>query len=130
MKATTLKKAKKKAWDVFSVYIRKPKNGDENQQCYTCGAIKKWQEMDAGHGISGRNNAVLFLEAVVKPQCQQCNRFKHGELHIFTRKLIEELGLEQYDELLRGSNLVVKYSVQDYLQIEQKYKELFSDLVT
>jgi predicted metal-binding protein len=115
---------KDKAWKQFSLYIRLKDAREGFVTCYTCGTTKFYKQMDAGHGISGRNNAVLFLEAVVKPQCPQCNRFKHGELHIFTRKLIEELGIKKYDELVLQSHQVVLYTVEDYLAIEEKYKAL------
>ena len=109
---------------MFSIWIRMSNaNGDENLECYTCGVIKRWQDMDAGHGIAGRNNAVLFLEALVKPQCQQCNRFKHGRLEIFTRKLIEEMGLEIYDGLAIEARRIVQYKSSDYQEIYEKYKE-------
>ena len=79
--------------------------------------------MDAGHGIPGRNNAVLFMEEVVKPQCQQCNRFKHGRLDVFTVKLIDEMGRSKYDELVTRSKQVVQFKTYQYLEIYEKYKK-------
>lgn len=131
IKKLTLSQAKKKAWIKFSLYIRKlhecyEANSDQHDgfaQCYTC---EKWfplSKLQAGHGIPGRNNAVLFLEEVVKPQCVGCNIFQHGRLDVFTQKLIKELGQEEYDNMQRLSNMVVKYTVNDYLDIEKSYKE-------
>lgn len=123
-KKVSRKYLKEKAWNAFSVYIR-TKNTDPHgfAQCYTCYTIKHWKQMDAGHGIAGRNNAVLFLEQVVKPQCRQCNRFKHGRLEIFTRRLIEEIGIEEYDKLVFLSKQVVIYNVSDFYEVIERYKE-------
>ena len=125
MKKLTLSKAKKKAWTAFSLWIR-TKDMDENGfvTCYTCGKKKHFKEMNGGHGIGGRNNAVLFDERLVRVQCVGCNIWGRGQYQIFTRKLIGELGIEVYDEITRHSSLPVKYSIQDYLDIEEKYKGL------
>lgn len=115
MKAKTLTYYKKKAWSAFSRHIRqKYADEDGNVACYTCGTIKHWKQMQAGHGIGGRNNAVLFLEEVVRPQCVGCNMYGGGKYAIFTRKLIDELGLSKYDELVTLSNQTVKYTIADY----------------
>lgn len=124
MKAKTLTYYKKRAWASFSKYIRlkyADKQGMEN--CYTCLNPKHWKEMQAGHGIGGRNNAVLFLEEVVRPQCAGCNLFGGGKYAIFTRRLIDELGLDKYDELVTLSNQVVQYKVADYQEKERYYAE-------
>ena len=125
MKKITLKRAKKKAWDAFSVFIRTsaPPLSSTKKTCYTCGIVKDWREMDAGHGIPGRNNAVLFMEEVVKNQCQQCNRFKHGRLDVFTVKLIDDMGRSKYDELVSLSKQTVQYKTYQYLEIYEKYKQ-------
>lgn len=122
VKHLKLSTEKKKAWKVFSEYIRR--KGGVLIQCYTCGVRNAWNDgMQAGHGIPGRNNAVLFLEAVVKPQCVGCNVFGRGKYPIFTSKLIKELGMEEYDRLLNLSQQVVKFTALDYKDIADKYKE-------
>jgi len=64
-----MKKAKKKAWIQFSRYIRLKYAKNGFVKCYTCSTVKHWKEMQAGHGIGGRSNAVLFNEDIVRPQC-------------------------------------------------------------
>lgn len=128
VKALTVSKAKARAWKVFSQYIRLKACCEQDHiakelvRCYTCGTIKQWKELQAGHGIAGRNNAVLFMEEIVKPQCVGCNIYGRGKSSIFTEKLIDELGMERYAELVRKSNEVVQYKVNDYLEIEKFYK--------
>ena len=125
----TKSKAKKKAWAMFSKYIRLS-HADRYGLviCYTCGTRMEWKYAQAGHAIPGRNNAVLFMSEIVRPQCIACNIFRSGNLAIFTKKLIDELGLEKYDELEALSRQIVQYKTQDYLDIEKKYKEFIKNI--
>lgn len=130
IKHLKLSTEKKKANAIFSKYIRikaLPKNYDLIE-CYTCGAWKPLKEMQCGHGIIGRNNAVLFMEEVCRPQDVQCNIFKSGNLAIFTRKLIAELGVEEYDRLAAEASKTVIYKAIDYVDIQNKYKKKLEEL--
>ncbi len=74
IKLPSVSKAKKKAWEVFSQYIRrKYADVNGNCQCVTCNIIKPYKELHAGHFIDGRNNTVLYDERLVHPQCFHCN---------------------------------------------------------
>ena len=115
------KKAKEKAWATFSKYIRLKSSRNGYATCYTCGIVKHWKELQAGHGIGGRNNSVLFLEEIVKPQCVGCNVFGRGKYAVFTRKLIDELGLEEYDRIVTESNQVRKYSEMELKEMESQW---------
>ena len=129
LKKIKLKIAKKRAWDAFSKYIRtKYKNKDGTLTCYTCGRNYPFKKMSSGHGIGGRNNSVLFDERIVKPQCAGCNIWGRGKYAIFTRKLIDELGLEGYDDVVSNSQKTVQYKVYQYLEIEEKYIAKIKDL--
>jgi hypothetical protein len=123
MKKLTLSKAKARAWKQFSLWVRLSNAEDELVMCYTCEKILPYKKTNAGHGIGGRNNAILFEERIVKPQCFGCNIWGRGQYQIFTRKLIDELGLEEYDQIVFRSRLPIKYTIQDYLDIEAEYKE-------
>ena len=129
MKKLTKTLAKKKANSAFSRYIRNKYSTNGYATCYTCGLSKPWKELQAGHGISGRNNSVLYLEDVVRVQCVGCNIWGRGKLSIFTPKLIRELGVNRYQELAEEAEKLVSFTVQDYLDIEQKYKNKLSKLV-
>jgi hypothetical protein len=120
--------AKKKAWDAFSLYVRLKDAVEEINVCYTCGKLIHYKECNAGHGIGGRNNAVLFDIRIVKPQCPGCNIWGRGQYQIFTRKLIDELGLEGYDKVVTEARNPIKYKLEDYRAIEEHYKELVSEL--
>ncbi len=117
-----ISKMKAKAWKVFSLWIRTQNSVEGVNKCYTCEKVFPIPRLQAGHGIGGRSNAVLFLEDIVKPQCVGCNMYGRGKYAIFTRKLIDELGLDRYDEVVRESNKAVKYTLEDYRNIYEKYK--------
>lgn len=131
MKKITKTIAKKKAWVAFSKYIRMSYGYQINNEtfgtqfvdCYTCGKRGLVKELQTGHAIGGRNNSILFNEDLVRPQCVGCNVFGRGKYAIFTRKLIDELGLQRYDELVTESQKVVQYKINDYLEIAQKYRD-------
>lgn len=125
-------KLKVKAWGIFSKYIRlKYADAEGMVDCYTCNNERKhWTKMQAGHGIGGRTNAVLFLEDIVKPQGVGCNMFANGRYAVFTRKLIEELGLERYDEIVKLSNTITKFTPDDYIRIYEEYKAKFEALTS
>lgn len=127
VKRSTLKK---KAWAEFSRYIRKS-HADELGwvKCYTCGNTGLWNKFQAGHGIGGRNNAVLFMEEVVRVQCVGCNVFGRGQYRIFKRKLIEELGIDEYDRLVKESNKVVQFKEKDFIELEKKYTALTKEVL-
>jgi hypothetical protein len=128
VRKSTLGNAKRKAWSAFSLYIRTKDSMDGKNVCYTCGSVVDIKKMNAGHGIGGRNNAVLFDERICKPQCVGCNIWGRGNYQVFTRKLIAELGLEGYDEIASHSSDIVKYRVEDYLEIAEMFKKKLEQL--
>jgi len=120
---------KKKLWALFSEYIRK-KYSDTNGYCpcYTCGVVMNWKKLQCGHLLDGRNNAILFCEEAVRPQCAGCNLFKNGNKESFIPKFIDEMGREKYDELRRLKNTTVKYSVSDLEELIETYKQKIKEL--
>ena len=114
---------KKRVWKEFSEYIRL-KNSDKDGyvQCYTCGKKFFWKEMQCGHGLGGRGNAILFDTEIVRPQCKQCNVFKGGNYDIFHSKLIEENGLEWFKDKLRQKHSIRKFSPKELEEMLEYYK--------
>lgn len=128
-KKVTIKQIKKKAWDMFSKYIRlKYADADGFENCYTCGKFAHWKHLSAGHGIGGRNNAVLFMEEVVRPQCVGCNVWGGGKYSIFGEKLIKEYGAKKYAEFVIESNKTVPMKVIDYQARFEAYRDLVKQL--
>lgn len=123
-----IKARKNAAWGVFAKYIRSKHLEAGFVSCYTCDKIMYFEDSQAGHGIGGRNNAVLFMEEVVKPQCERCNKWLKGNYKVFTLKLIKELGAERYEELLIKSNMTVKMTPMQFLAIQVEYEAKLEEL--
>lgn len=124
MKKPTLKSAKDKANAVYSRYIRLSHADSYGLVlCYTCNTRLPWKSSQCGHGITGRNNAVLYMEDVCRPQCVGCNIMGRGQIPKFQAKLVVELGKERFADLIVEAAQVVKYTIPQYQDIEAKYKE-------
>lgn len=135
IKKPSVTKEKKKAWAVFSQYIRR-KYADTfgMVKCVTCGIVKHYKEMHAGHYIDGRNNTILYDEMLVHPQCFHCNS-KHmgclaGNKVAYTVFMIEKYGLtiqgvKALDNLKHNSKPMKAYEHQE---IYKKYSELNAQL--
>ena len=76
---------------VFSRYVR-IKNADSNGivECYTCGKKHKWQDIQCGHFMVRANLGIRWMEQNCRPQCEECNCYKNGNLEEFEYKLDEE----------------------------------------
>ena len=130
-------KAKERAWKAFSDYIRlrdciKTTGTREYGICITCAergdsSWKPYKELQAGHAVGGRGNAVLFHEQLVNGQCGYCNRKPPmglgGDYGNYTIALIKQYGLEQVQEWQKlRHDTSVKYSIADLLEVEKEYK--------
>lgn len=130
----TLTKAKRKAWEAFSKYIRtrdaiKTTNTTEYAVCVTCPRQYHIKSMDAGHWISRGHTAVLFEERNVHAQCVYCNKGLDGNAEAYRRYIVSEYGEETAEELYILSKKSVKYSIADYEEIETYYKKKTQDLI-
>lgn len=129
-----LKKIKKKAWDSFSKYIRlrdclKTTGTKEEGVCITCGRRFPFKSLQAGHFISSRCNSVLFEEDLVNAQCSGCNLFLNGNYVMYTIIMIKEHGVNWVEEKQKLKYQTKKYTQQDYIDIEKKYREKYLKLL-
>ena len=122
-KRLTITKSKKRAWLVFSKWLKYQYVKDGMVECYTCGSMYPLEKIQTGHAIGGRNNSILFEEKLVRPQCIICNVFRRGRYATFTYKLIKEIGMKEYEKLVLQSQQVVQLKVSDFQEIEEKYKK-------
>lgn len=119
---------KKKAWKVFSEFIRRRDKG----RCFTCGKKLSWKEMDAGHYIPASvcGLYLYFDERNVNCQCTACNRFRHGNLTQYALKLQKKYGKDILEEpekdRVRNKKLV--YKPGDYEKIIIIYTEKIKSL--
>ena len=126
MKRTPLRKhsknsisvLKKKAWTVFSRYIR----ARDHYICITCGKnLQGSRALHAGHYISRRFNATLFDPRNVHAQCMFCNMFKAGNIGVYTLKLQQKYGDDIIKELTKKSLEIKQFTEKELLDIIAKY---------
>ena len=136
-------KAKDKAWDAFSMYIRTRDSiattgTTDACICITCNERgdsepKDFKHIQAGHAVGGRGNAVLFHEEITNGQCSYCNgqgkTGLSGDYGNYALALIKRYGLEHTQELLRLKGTTKVYKTHDFVEIEQRYKEKLKELL-
>ena len=129
MKKLSLSKEKQKAWKAFSLWVRLSAADYHGfVRCITCGCVKHYKEMQSGHFIPGRLNAVLFSEEGVHPQCYQCNVGKNGNWPSYYEWMKGMYGLEVIDQLIYEARQPKKYTVEDYQNIYIDYSERIKSL--
>ena len=122
-KSSPLAKAKKKAWDACSLYIRlKYSDWRGHCECVTCHKVDHYKKMQAGHFIQGRHNSTLFDERHIHVQCPGCNLFKNGNLYWYGKFMEKTYGQKVIDELFKLDKTTVKYTIVDYERIAEEFK--------
>jgi 5-methylcytosine-specific restriction endonuclease McrA len=120
----SLTPAEKRLDKVFSTYIRmrdtKTKGDVRWGKCCTCGGIKHYADLDAGHYCDRSNKCTRWDEQNVHAQCQSCNRFAGGRQDDYAIFLMEKYGKEILEELHRRKWQVCKFSD---LLIEEMIKD-------
>ena len=82
-------------WPVFSRYIRtrdciRTTGSPLHGKCVTCQKKYPISELQAGHFIPGRTDAVLFDETQVHAQCYRCNMKLQGMWHKYYAFMLDE----------------------------------------
>ncbi len=99
----------------------------------TCDAVSPWQNMDAGHWISGRRESILFEEDGIHPQCHKCNRYHITNPWGVTAKqksvdaaydeyMLATYGQDRMDELLIRNQKSKTYTKGELLEMIEGYK--------
>lgn len=88
-----------------------------SRTCFTCGGYGD----QAGHYIRRGVDATRFDEDNIRLQCFSCNVEKFGNLEVFRKRLIEEIGLFRVKEVERKSRLTVKFSNEELQNLIQQY---------
>lgn len=83
---------------VFSKYIRLKYSDDRgNCRCISCGKVFFWKEIQCGHYMSRRYMSTRFSEDNCRPQCVACNIFNQGNIQMYRRALIKQIGEQRVD---------------------------------
>tara|TARA_R100001460_G_scaffold94390_1_gene136470 strand:- start:391 stop:789 length:399 start_codon:yes stop_codon:yes gene_type:complete len=109
----------KKLDTVFSKYIR-ISSADKNGYCtcVTCGVVKHWKEIQAGHFMSRKHYSTRWDERNVASQCVSCNMFKQGEQYKFSLFL----GKDQAEVLYLKSKETVKFTNNELEEMIKDYE--------
>ena len=122
---------RKKAWEACARYCKirdclKVRGFAFLGRCITCDRNYHIVNLEAGHAISGRRNAVLFDVAIIHPQCSYCNQVMHGRQKRYRKILAEIHGEEWMANRERRAKRVIKDSQIDFVKLqkgfESKYK--------
>jgi len=119
------KKAKAKAWKVFSRFIRM-RDSDEmgRVKCVTCKRVAHWSTMDAGHFLTRAKECTLFDERNVHAQCKGCNQFQGG-MFFEHEKAVERIhGPGTVAELKTLAGMTCKRTARDYFFLEGAFAAL------
>ena len=122
-KRITVTKAKKKADEAFSLFIRTRDSVKGVCTCATCGAKHPIKAMHAGHFISRKHMATRYDERNVNAQCFACNIHNKGEQYKHSLYVDTKYGQGTAQILHELSQTIVQMKAQDYLDIVETYKK-------
>lgn len=112
----------KKLDSLFSMYIRqKYSNHFGMTQCYTCDKQFHWKDAQNGHYISRGHMATRWDEENCRVQGVECNVFKNGNYVEYSARLIEEIGLEKYKELVKKKYTIKQFSIKELQELIKYY---------
>jgi len=134
-KRRKLSSYKKKAWDIFSKFIRTrdclaTTGSVDRGVCVTCGIQYPFKKLQAGHALGGRNNSILFDEELVNAQCAGCNGPRGGNYGVYSLWFIKKHGIELWEEKIITSKQSRIYKSTDYEAIYESFKERLKDLTS
>jgi hypothetical protein len=113
---------KKKAWTVFSKWIRER----DKYTCYTCGKVKEPTShasfMHAGHFISRTHNATLFHPDNSHAQYYYCNVRERGNIGEYAYRLSRELGAKRFNALLALGRTYKTFTVEELKAVYERYR--------
>lgn len=133
MKKSDKTKLKEKAWSLCSQYNRR-KFANENGyvRCCTCGIMKHWKQMQAGHWLDGRNLSILFEDNGINPQCYQCNCLGgHRGLDVkkeYREFMLNTYGEEEMERIVALKSQTKKMTINEYQELIDKYTDMLVGL--
>jgi len=118
----------KKLDNIFSIYIRRRYAKDDIAECFTCGKLDHWKNLQCGHFQSRRKYSTRWDKLNCQVQCAKCNIFSQGEQYIFGKRLDEIYGEGTANELALKGNFLVKLSTNELEDLITTYKDLVNEL--
>jgi hypothetical protein len=97
-------------------------------ECFTCGSMRHYTEVDAGHFMSRACMKTRWDEKNVQFQCKRCNGFRSGEQYKFSIRLDELYGEGTAETLLIASKMTARWSRDELEQMYHHYKRKVDEL--
>ena len=119
VKLKSVRSLRRKLDQVFSKWIRgrdAPHNGIG--PCYTCG---KQRRLEASHFIPRQHTRTRWNEMNVHGCCAYCNRWLHGNLYEYGRRLAQDYGQATVDSLVAQGRIIWKPSRADLEALIARY---------
>lgn len=113
---------------IFSKYIRLRDSKNGVFFCCSCGALKPFDQGDAGHFINRRWRTVRWHEHNVHMQCRWCNRFNEGNAAGYALFMIKKYGQDRVEYLHAISKTVAKWQDSELELLVGKYKALVKEM--
>ena len=67
-----------------------------------------------------KHNKLDFDERNLKVQCTTCNRYHQGRLDEYTKRLIDDFGIEWFHQLVKDAWSHQGYSIEEMLEIQKR----------
>lgn len=122
-KKPTRSKLVKQADKIFSEYIRR-RNANElgMAECFTCGKVDHWKNLQCGHFQSRKHYSTRWNEKNCQVQCAGCNVFRYGEQYKFGLYLNKKYGNNISEKLMNEAKRTIKLSNFELQEIIDHYK--------
>ena len=130
-KKPSISTLKKKLWKLTSEYVRKKASNsqDGTAKCVTCGAVRPYKELQAGHFIpKALGTAIYFDLRNIHPQCYRCNINLGSNGPEYFRYMQDTYGDGVIDDLRRLSRTTLKLYASDYEEMIEDMKEKLNEL--
>jgi len=125
-KKTKLSHVKDGTWEIFSIYIRirdgiRTTGNPNNAICVTCKKKFSFDQLDAGHFLPGRGNAILFDVRGCHAQCKMCNN-NNGCYESYFEYMKEVYGKKTIEDLESLKGITRIYYREKLMELRKKYK--------
>lgn len=113
----------KQADKIFSEYIRRRNaNALGMAECFTCGKVDHWKNLQCGHFQSRKHYSTRWNEKNCQVQCAGCNVFRYGEQYKFGLYLNKKYGNNISEKLMNEAKRTIKLSNFELQEIIDHYK--------
>ena len=120
-------------WKLVSKFVRLTAAVKENDNghvhCVTCGERKHYKQLQAGHFIPGRYNAIIFETRGIHPQCYHCNVGLKGNPRKYDEWMRKNMGDKVVEELDALAKDTRQFFIPELLGMIGEYKKKVDELL-